>query len=325
MPTIDDHDFCWLIGILEGEGTFVAAPPSGRGIPVVRVAMTDRDVVERVGALFERAVIPVRKRRAHHKTPYVSTIKGAPALSLMRAIYPHMGTLRQARIERALASWQGHRARWRRPAAHCAANDCPQPGARRGLCARHYDRWWKSQRRGRATEVGPLEAPPQRFEAAATEELDAACTFAWLVGLLEGEGTFSVSRHSAAIAYPVISLKMCDEGIVARVAGLIGAPGVWRREAEQAGWSATFVAAITGHQAAQWMRRLRGSMGIRRGAAIDAALAQYRPIRLVGPPASCVVPGCSEPHESRGLCHKHYMMWSRDRVKGREARILPLR
>jgi hypothetical protein len=38
--------------------------------------MTDRDVVERVGALIDRAVIPVRKRRLHYKTPYVTTIKG---------------------------------------------------------------------------------------------------------------------------------------------------------------------------------------------------------------------------------------------------------
>lgn len=100
MRLVDDHDFYWLIGILEGEGTFISASPSGRGTPVVRVVLTDRDVVERVGALIDRAVLPVRKRRPHYKTPYVTTIKGAPALALMRAIYPVMGTLRRVSIAR---------------------------------------------------------------------------------------------------------------------------------------------------------------------------------------------------------------------------------
>ena len=325
MP-VDDEDLYWLIGILEGEGTFISASPSGRGIPVVRVVMTDRDVVERVGALIDRAVLPVRKRRPHYKTPYVTTIKGTPALTLMRAIYPMMGTLRQANIERSIASWRGHRARWTRPAARCSANDCPRPGARRGLCARHYDRWWKAKRRGATTDFGPLDPPTEVFQDVAGErDIDEANSFAWLSGLLEGEGTFSINRYSAEIAYPVISVHMCDQGIVERAGRLLGAPNVWRREPEKEGWSPTFVAAITGHHAAMWMRRLRESMGRRRKAAIDEALAAYHPIRLIDPPDSCVVPGCTEPHRGRGLCHKHYMMWSRDKAKGREARITPLR
>jgi hypothetical protein len=288
--------------------------------------MTDRDVVERVGKLIERAVIPVRKRRAHHKTPYVTTIKGTPAVSLMRAIHPYMGTFRQPQIERAIASWHGHRARWPRPAARCAASNCTRAGARRGLCARHYDRWWKARHRGQATNFSPVEPPTQVFgQTAGGTAIDEACTLAWLVGLLEGEGTFSVNRQSAEIAYPVISLRMCDQSIVARVARLIEAPGVWRREPEHDGWRPTFVAAITGHHAATWMRRLRDGMGHRRTEAIDAALSQHHPIRLVDPPAECVVPGCNKPHRGRGLCHKHYMMWSRDKAKGREARIAPLR
>ncbi len=288
--------------------------------------MTDRDIVERVGSLIERAVVPVRKRRAHHKTPYVTTIKGAPALSLMLAIQPYMGAFRRPQIERAIASWRGHRARWQRPSARCAAGDCRSAGARRGLCERHYDRWWKARRRGDTTDFGPLEPPAQAFGPTGEDtEMNGACAIAWLTGLLEGEGTFSVNRQSAEIAYPVMKVEMCDQGVVARVARLVGAPNVWRREAQKEGWNPTYIAAITGPQAAMWMRQLRDSMGIRRRAAIDAALAAYHPVYLVDPPASCVVPGCSEPHRGRGLCHKHYMMWSRDRAKGRDARITPLR
>jgi hypothetical protein len=106
----------------------------------------------KTSSLIERAVVPVRERLAHHKTPYVTTIKGTPALSLMRAVYPHMGALRKEGIEHALASWRGHRANWRRPAARCSASECQRPGARRGLCERHYDRWWKARRRGETTD-----------------------------------------------------------------------------------------------------------------------------------------------------------------------------
>jgi hypothetical protein len=288
--------------------------------------MTDRDVVERVGRLIERAVVPVRKRRAHHKTPYVTTIKGAPAVLLMRAIHSYMGTFRQSQIERAIASWHGHRSRWPRRSARCAASGCLRAGARRGLCVRHYDGWWKARRRGQTTVIGPVDAPAQSFGSVGDGAAnDQACTFAWLAGLLEGEGTFSVTRQSAYIAYPVIKVEMCDEAIVTRAAHIMGARSVQRDEPDHEDWSPTFVAAITGHHAAAWMRKLRSSMGTRRAAAIDAALSQYHPIRLVDAPTSCVVPGCSEPHRGRGLCHKHYMMWSRDKAKGREARIAPLR
>jgi hypothetical protein len=288
--------------------------------------MTDRDVVERVGNLIDRAVIAVRRRRAHHKAPWVTTIAGAPAVALMRAIYPHMRTLRQADIQRAIASWHGHRARWRRPASRCSAAACLRPGARRGLCTRHYDRWWKARRRGETTDCAPLEPPAEAFPAvAAGSEMTEACALAWLAGLLEGEGSFSVNRQSTEIAYPVISVQMCDQGIVTRVAHLIGAPNVWRREPQEEGWSPTYVTAVSGRRAATWMRRLRDAMGSRRAVAIDAALAVYHPIRLVDPPASCVVPRCAEPHGSRGLCHKHYMTWSRDRRRDHATRIAPLR
>jgi hypothetical protein len=176
------------------------------------------------------------------------------------------------------------------------------------------------------TEFGPLEAPELTIGAhEGGPDLDEVHAVAWLSGLLEGEGTFTINRFSPEIAYPLLSVQMCDAGVVAGAARVLGAPGVNRREAEQENWSPTYVAAISGQGAAIWMRRLRSLMGTRRRAAIDAALAAYHPIRLVDPPASCVAPGCSGPHRSRGLCHKHYMMWSRDLAKGRVARITPLR
>ncbi len=320
---IDPSDFHWLIGLLEGEGTFLTGPPSNPGLPIVRVSMTDRDVVQRVARLLDRAVVALRPRRQHHKTPFAATIKGAPAVDLMLAVHDFMGVKRRTQIQRAIRSWHKRRSRrWRSPGP-CAASGCVVRASKRGLCKRHYNSWWKAHRYGRKSAVVPPEAKSELLQA--DHSCDATCDLSWLSGLLEGEGTFVINRYSAEIAYPLIGLQMCDAGIVARVARLMGAPNVWRREAEKDGWSPTYATAVSGHDGASWMRRLRDSMGARRRAAIDAALTAYHPIRLVDPPASCVVPSCSKAHRSRGLCHKHYMMWSRDKANGREARIVPLR
>ena len=76
--------------------------------------MTDRDVVVRVGELFHRAVVATTPRQNHHKVPYVTTIKGAPAALVMRALAPLMSPLRRHQIERALET---HHPRRRRPVA----------------------------------------------------------------------------------------------------------------------------------------------------------------------------------------------------------------
>ena len=117
---------------------------------------------------------------------------------------------------------------------------------------------------------------------------------------------------------------MCEQDVVERVADLLDTR-LWAEAARTEGWRPTYVAQIAGHRAAEWMGALRPYMGLRRTAAIDAALAGYHPIRLTEVPAICVVPGCERPHRSRGLCNTHYMSWSRDRAKGRSPRITPLR
>ena len=171
--------------------------------------------------------------------------------------------------------------------------------------------------RDEASRFTPLDA----FEFVADDDR----ALSWVAGLLEGEGTFTLTCDAKSRCYPVVSVKMCDAAVVFRAARILGASAVSMREPEQQEWRPTYEAKVGGRRAADWMRTLRSVMGERRRAAIDAALAEYHPVYLVDPPATCVVPGCSEPHRGRGLCHKHYMMWSRDKAKGRETRIAPLR
>ncbi|TMC44235.1 MAG: hypothetical protein E6J23_08280 [Chloroflexi bacterium] len=150
-----------------------------------------------------------------------------------------------------------------------------------------------------------------------------ACDRAWLAGLLEGEGSF-ITHREGRLSYPVIKVEMCELEVMERVADLLETR--LRVEPSRAeGWRPTYVARIAGHRAADWMGAVRADMGLRRTAAIDAAIAGYHPIRLTDIPPICVVPGCGRPHRSRGLCHAHYMSWSRDVARGRSPRITPLR
>jgi len=144
-----------------------------------------------------------------------------------------------------------------------------------------------------------------------------------MAGLLEGEGSF-IANRDARLSYPVIKVEMCDQEVIERAARLLDTR-VWFVPPGTEGWRPTYVAQIAGHRAAEWMRALRPYMGLRRTAAIDAALSAYHPVRLIAPPLVCVVEGCERRHRARGLCNTHYMSWSRDRAKGRVPRITPLR
>lgn len=145
----------------------------------------------------------------------------------------------------------------------------------------------------------------------------------WLAGLFEGEAHFGPRRGRASVH---VSLEMCERDVVARAARAIGAERPRRivREAER-GWRPTHKFVYTGRKALDLMRELRPLMGERRKAQIDRALASWTPVRLVPAPIGCVVEGCDGPHRSRGLCHKHYMRWSRYRAAGRDSGIRPLR
>jgi hypothetical protein len=95
----------WLAGLLEGEGTFMAGPPSNPRMPILAVNMTDEDVMARLGRIFDRKVPVVRPRSDRWKTSYQLRIQGAAAVRSMILLRPLMGTRRQAQIDRALARY----------------------------------------------------------------------------------------------------------------------------------------------------------------------------------------------------------------------------
>ena len=327
---MDDVELYWLAGLLEGEGAFLAGPPSSPNRPAICLQMTDRDIVERVGTMLGRAVCRSDRGLARgHKSVFMTTIKGNPAVEVMLALRPALGRRRQVQIDRAIVNRPAGPARWFKPMSRCGNLTCDSAAAVRGLCKKHYKLWWKARKRGTMPRSVTRDAPAML--TAAIEPLMTVPTgdprsIAWLAGLLEGEGYFgSIRTAGASGGYPMVKLQMTDEDVVRAAARFIGAPSVWRIEPRRSGWSPTFNCGVSGVAAVTLMRNVRPHMGERRRQVIDSAIEVHRPIRLVKPPAMCSVPSCEEPHDSRGLCHKHYMTWLRDRARGRPERITALR
>ena len=262
---MDLRDLQWLAGLLEGEGTFLRPVPSAPRCPSIRLEMCDRDIVVRVARSWRRAVVSIRPRRLGHRTSYVTTIKGRPAIRLMLELAPFMSGIRRRAIRRAIR------------------------------------------------RIGPVVFPASSWSP----------SLPWLAGLLEGEGTFTARRNGTWVG---ISVEMSDRTTVHRVASMLGASSIHRDKGRpELGWRPTFVAHISGNRARPWLLALRPWMGERRGAAIDLALDSWTPTRLWPAPASCVVPACGKPHRARGLCHTHYMRWSRARVTGTDPGFQALR
>lgn len=95
----DAHqDLVWLAGLLEGEGTFDLH--RGR-YPRVRLAMTDRDVVERAASLMG-ASCRVTLRVAPYQALWNANVHGEKAATLMRCLLPYMGSRRSGRIAQIL-------------------------------------------------------------------------------------------------------------------------------------------------------------------------------------------------------------------------------
>jgi hypothetical protein len=105
LPPISKQDLHWLAGLLEGEGSFVAGPPSTPRSPIVQVSMVDLDIIERAGSLFGTGAHVIPPRREGWRTAYCVRVRGARAVLWMKRLRPLMGTRRQAQIDKAIASY----------------------------------------------------------------------------------------------------------------------------------------------------------------------------------------------------------------------------
>ena len=102
---IDPRDIRWVAGILEGEGSFNLLPGNGKYYPHIIVAMTDRDIIERVANILgfkvgNPEIVPP------YKTRYRTQQSGRPAAEWMMTLYCLMGARRKEQIRKCLEVWR---------------------------------------------------------------------------------------------------------------------------------------------------------------------------------------------------------------------------
>jgi hypothetical protein len=87
----------WIAGLVEGEGTFTNSGSAS----VLRVVMTDLDVLERVERITGVGLIrPITSRQPHHKQAYGWQVKRREHLEpLARLLWPLMGQRRRSQME----------------------------------------------------------------------------------------------------------------------------------------------------------------------------------------------------------------------------------
>lgn len=115
LPKMSKLDIAWLAGLLEGEGSFVIhfkerQPKFGaswKQLAVrVQIAMTDEDIIHRVGAMFNAASYHKKPNKPGYKLLHMTSIAGPKAVALMKLIRPHMGVRRQAQITKAIQAFE---------------------------------------------------------------------------------------------------------------------------------------------------------------------------------------------------------------------------
>lgn len=105
---MDDIDLHWLAGYLEGEGSFLASPPSSPNAILISVQTTDYDIAQKVARIWGgRPIWTGRTQKAHHKCPYIVSLRGRDAAELMRRLHCLMGERRKQQIDTALVRYAG--------------------------------------------------------------------------------------------------------------------------------------------------------------------------------------------------------------------------
>ena len=104
-PRLGAQDRAWLAGLLEGEGCFslqryFSSKRTWYALPSIQIGMTDRDVVQRAGALLGggQAHVRVQARQPPCKPMHIWRVNGRRAVHVMKQLLPYMGKRRSKRM-----------------------------------------------------------------------------------------------------------------------------------------------------------------------------------------------------------------------------------
>jgi hypothetical protein len=114
---VNDVEAAWLAGILEGEGCFHLQKTyqmyRGKRYgpyfhPVIKVAMTDFDIIERLQAITGVGLVrTVPVRQEWHKEQWIWVVgRKAHVALVIKAVYPHLGIRRREKADALLAAVQ---------------------------------------------------------------------------------------------------------------------------------------------------------------------------------------------------------------------------
>ncbi|MDA8098415.1 MAG: hypothetical protein M0042_02165 [Nitrospiraceae bacterium] len=103
-----DPQTTWLAGLLDGEGAFFSIRSNVGGkiyrYPHIVIGMTDKDTIDRVGALFGTKTANPDNGEGR-KPFYRAQITGAKAADFMQSILPYMSARRSVKIREILLEY----------------------------------------------------------------------------------------------------------------------------------------------------------------------------------------------------------------------------
>jgi hypothetical protein len=96
----------WLAGYLEGEGSFLAGPPTNPNTAIISLQTTDRDIAERIARIFKVKACACRLdlKNPKWKRVYSVRLRGRRAVWMMKQLRPLMGKRRKKQIDFAIKS-----------------------------------------------------------------------------------------------------------------------------------------------------------------------------------------------------------------------------
>ena len=138
----------------------------------------------------------------------------------------------------------------------------------KGYCNKHYVR----MRTNGTTDS--VRQPGHRRDREIPLSMSEA-DIAWLAGLLEGEGSFFMSRcpnKGVMYSYPCIVVDMTDRDVIDRVAGFFGTKVYPYKNLKRPEHKEIYKSMISGSRAVEFMQMLLPWMGVRRSAKIKELL-----------------------------------------------------
>lgn len=122
-------------------------------------------------------------------------------------------------------------------------------------------------------ELRPIQSrkPPRKTKK---PESATVVEFAWLAGILEGEGSF-IKGPPSLPHKPQLQVAMTDRDTIERVAGLLGV-SVYHVKRHNPRWKDAYGACARGRHAVEWMRKLYPMMSERRKVQILGAIYSYQ-------------------------------------------------